>query len=104
VEPERAPKRAEPRAPEIDARDARALTAEASRLYLKGSLGPAKDLFKKAIRKQPRHAPAHRGLGLVYQKLGRNANAIRSFKTYLKLAPNADDATVIRNRIERLGS
>ncbi len=82
--------------------DAATLTAEASRRFLGGQLGQAQELYKRAIRQRPSYAPAHRGLGMVYQKQGRGHRAIRSFETYLKLAPNANDAAAIRKRIEDL--
>lgn len=93
----------EPHKPVVeDPRSAEQLTAEASRKFLAGELATAKNLYKAALRKEPRYAPAHRGLGLVYEKLGRKSSAVDAFERYLKLAPNAEDAEVIRQRIERL--
>lgn len=100
-----APVSAKPAPPAADRPDLgpNEATAAANRYYIGGDLARAKDLFKRVIRTSPRYAPAHRGLGLVYEKLGRKPSALRSFRTYLKLAPEAADANLIRNRIEKLG-
>jgi regulator of sirC expression with transglutaminase-like and TPR domain len=50
----------------------------------------------------PRFAPAHRGLGLVHERVGETALAIRALQTYLRLSPGAPDAAAVRARIERL--
>jgi tetratricopeptide (TPR) repeat protein len=102
--PESRPAKPAPAAPDRAELTPKEATAAANRYYIEGDLARAKDLFKRAIRTSPRYAPAHRGLGLVYEKLGRKANAARSFRTYLRLVPEASDANVIRDRIEKLGS
>jgi len=78
------------------------LVKEAGRLYMAGRLSSAKALYKRAIRRRPKYAPAHRGLGLVYEKLGNSAKAVQAFNAYLRVAPNAADAPSIRTRIARL--
>ena len=75
---------------------------EGAKLFVKGDHAKAKAKFKEALDIDSRYAPAHRGLGLVYQAMGKNARAIASFKTYLKLASGAPDAASIKARIEAL--
>ena len=55
-----------------------------------------------AIEASPRFAPTHRGLGLVHERAGQKALAVRSLETYLRLSPGAPDEAAIRARIERL--
>jgi predicted Zn-dependent protease len=42
----------------------------------------------------------HRSLGLVQQKAGQNEAARQSFRTYLQLKPDAEDAELIRSYVE----
>jgi regulator of sirC expression with transglutaminase-like and TPR domain len=78
------------------------LYRDGARLYLDGKLDEARRVFQTAVDLAPRFAPAHRGLGLVYEREGQRARAIRSWQAYLRIAPDAPDAPLIRARIERL--
>jgi serine/threonine-protein kinase len=83
-------------------KDAKALYAEGTDLFIKGRVAQAKRRFKEALKADRRHAPAYRGLGLVYQATGKKKQAIASFKRYLRLRPNASDAGSIRARVASL--
>ncbi|HEX6186567.1 MAG TPA: M48 family metalloprotease [Pyrinomonadaceae bacterium] len=51
------------------------------------------------------HAPvpaAHRGLGMLYEKLGRTTEAVTAYEKYVELAPTAFDRERILRRIEAL--
>ncbi len=72
--------------------------------YVKGDTTGALTTFKDALANNPGYAPTWRGIGLVYEKLGRRSQAMTAFKRYLELSPNAGDADQIRNRLEKLGS
>jgi hypothetical protein len=76
---------------------------EAVRLFVGGNLVEAEKRFKDALAADAQYAPAHRGLGLVYERAGKNAQAVKHLRTYLKLAPGAADAAAIRKRIAGLG-
>jgi hypothetical protein len=78
------------------------LYREGARLYLAGNIAAARGKFQAALSASPRFAPAHRGLGLVYERSGQKVKAVRSLQTYLRLAPSAPDAASIRTRIDRL--
>jgi hypothetical protein len=72
--------------------------------YARGDTSGALATFRTLLSSNPSFAPAWRGLGLVYEKLGNTAQARSSLQRYLKLAPNASDADQIRARLEHLGS
>ena len=78
------------------------LYREGARLYLAGKLDQARRKFESALAASPRFAPAHRGLGLVFERTGETSLAIRSLQTYLRLAPGAPDVGAIRARLDRL--
>lgn len=58
--------------------------------------------FKEAVRLAPDWADPYYNLGLVQEKNGRDKDAAASFREYLRLAPNAPDATAVRSRMYRL--
>ena len=59
--------------------------------------------FKQAIAIKRGYAPAYRGLGFVYQRLGQKAKAIANLQKYLELSPGAKDARSVRDRITAMG-
>jgi tetratricopeptide (TPR) repeat protein len=72
--------------------------------YLHGDNAGALATFRALAASNHSFAPTWRGLGLIYEKLGKKAQAREAFRTYLRLAPGADDADHIRDRLEHLGS
>jgi hypothetical protein len=84
--------------------DAAAAFKSGSALMIKGDLNGALATFKASLASNPGFAPTWRGIGLVYEKLGKKSQASTAFKRYLQLSPNAGDAEQIRARLERLGS
>ncbi len=79
------------------------LYAKGSELFLAGGFVEAVAVYKQALAIDRGFAPAHRGLGLAYQRMGFDVVAVESFKRYLALSPSAVDAASIRRRIEQLG-
>ncbi|CAN5687813.1 hypothetical protein BH11MYX3_BH11MYX3_29710 [soil metagenome] len=71
--------------------------------YLAGQFSTAESAYKQALSINRGYAPAHRGLGFLYQRMGETAKALQSLRTYLKLTPNATDGAAIRKRIQQLG-
>ena len=55
--------------------------------------------YKKALLLAPWDAKNYYNLGVVQEKAGKPADAIQSFRWYLLAAPNANDATEVRERI-----
>jgi len=58
--------------------------------------------FKKAKELAPNWPDVYFNLGLVNEKLGYYGEAIKSFKVYIKLSPQAEDARQIKDKIYEL--
>jgi tetratricopeptide (TPR) repeat protein len=61
--------------------------------------------YQEAIRTDPGYAPAYRGLGRVYEKLGQKRKALKAYQRYLDELPSkkqADEAKDVHHAIERL--
>lgn len=65
-------------------------------------LAAAAEEFKKAAEIAPAMAAAWYNLGSVQVKLGQLGEAVESYKKYVALAPQADDARKIRDEIIKL--
>jgi serine/threonine-protein kinase len=89
-------------APEPPAGSASAITKSGTDLYVSGKFAEAEAAFKQALAIDPSHAPAHKGLGFVYQRIGNKAKAIESLERYLELRPAASDVASIRRRLDEL--
>jgi serine/threonine-protein kinase len=68
--------------------------------WVRGDIKTALASYKRALQASPDFAPAWRGVGLVYEKLGDKPSAHTAFHRYLQLSPNATDAPSIRARLE----
>lgn len=66
-----------------------------------GDLRSALGLYQKAFEISPHPSTAY-NMGDVQRRLGEIKNAIRSFETYLVLAPNATDRKQVEATIEKL--
>ena len=62
----------------------------------------AEDLYTRALNAENPTPVAHRGLGLLYEKLGRGNDAVGEYEKYLELSPAAVDRERIQRRIEAL--
>jgi eukaryotic-like serine/threonine-protein kinase len=56
--------------------------------------------YRRALQANPKYAPAWRGVGLVYERLGDRAAARIAYSKYLQLVPGAADAAEVRARME----
>jgi hypothetical protein len=73
------------------------------KLFAKDPGGAIAD-YVAAIDAYGGYAAAYRGLGLALADRNENAKAITAFRTYLRSAPNARDAALIKKVVEKLES
>ena len=62
----------------------------------------AEELYLRAINTENPVPVAHRGLGMLYEKLGRANDAASEYEKYVDLAPTAIDRERFKRRIETL--
>jgi predicted Zn-dependent protease len=62
----------------------------------------AEENYQKALVADPSHARSYQGLGQLYEKEGKPAEALAAYQKYLELSPKAFDLFRIRGRIEAL--
>ncbi len=96
-----------PATPREDARE-QAAREEAVRHLEAGNLLLQKKQVRKAIAKyrealtlSPSEARVHRSLGIAYTMAGDAEAAVRAYKAYLALAPDAPDAAAIREMVSQ---
>ena len=63
----------------------------------------AEELYLRALAAENPIPPAHRGLGILYEKLSRANDALTHYQKYLELSPSAPDRERIQRRIDSLG-
>ena len=62
----------------------------------------AEQLYRRALSAENPAPVAHRGLGMLYEKLGRATDAAAEYEKYLELSPSAIDRERIQRRIDAL--
>ena len=62
----------------------------------------AEQLYRRALNAEKPAPVAHRGLGMLYEKLGRGSDAAAEYEKYLELSPSATDRERIQRRIEAI--
>jgi serine/threonine-protein kinase len=82
--------------------DPEALYREGVQAMVRGETKSAIAALTKATKIRPGFAPAWRVLGQVYKKNGDKGQAKAAFQRYLSIAPNASDASQIREQIKSL--
>jgi Flp pilus assembly protein TadD len=90
----------EKRTPEEEERDL--LANEVGQQNWKANQQKAEERYKHALTLDNPVPVAHRGLGLLYEKLGRKDEAIGEYEKYLVLASGAVDRERIQRRLEAL--
>lgn len=83
----------------LEEQDAELLATPAGKEAWKANSEKAETLFIRALELNRFNAPAHRGLGMLYEKLNRKQEAASEYAKYLELAPNAIDNERIRRRV-----
>ena len=95
-----AAKKREKRTPEEE--ETELLKTEAGQQNWKANQQKAEELYQRALQLDNPAPVAHRGLGMLNEKLGRSSEAISEYEKYLELAPAASDRERIQRRIETL--
>src|SRR5688572_27082159 len=62
----------------------------------------AEELYRRALNAENPTPVAHRGLGMLYEKLDRKSDAVAEYEKYLELSPTATDRERIQRRLEAL--
>jgi predicted Zn-dependent protease len=62
----------------------------------------AEELYRRALNAENPKPVVHRGLGMLYEKLGRGTEAAAEYEKYLELSPSAIDRERIQRRITAL--
>lgn len=62
----------------------------------------AEELYLRALSLENPMPAAHRGLGMLYEKLGRGNEAASEYEKYIEMSPSAIDRERIQRRIEAL--
>lgn len=76
---------------------------EIGRFYLKkGNYDAAIERFLDAIRYRSNFAVPHKLLGEAYEKKAEKTEAVKYYRKYLEILPQADDAGKIKKKIEDL--
>ena len=90
--------------------DSKQRGAKAAELYKKGKMamingkfGDALKLYQECLKANPGFASAHKQLGIIYGSRGNKAAALKHYKTYLRLRPNAKDADAVKLVIRKMG-
>jgi hypothetical protein len=72
-----------------------------NKLYLQRKYGDALAEYKKALDSDQSFALAYRGLGVTYASQNKREKAIESYKAYLRMAPDAKDASSVKMIIQK---
>ena len=84
-----------------DTKKARELFAAAQGLYQQKRFAEAIEKFEAAYAVKP-HPVIHYNIGRCYEELGKTGPAVKSYKTYLRLAPEAKDRNQVADTIASL--
>ena len=83
----------------LEEQDAELLATPAGQEAWKANSEKAEALFLRALDLNRFNANAHRGLGMLYERLNRKQEAAAEYAKYVELAPNAIDTERIRRRL-----
>jgi hypothetical protein len=84
------------------AETAKSLYKQGLQDFVGGNSAQAIDRFHQALAKDPSYAPAYRGMGMAYERMGDRPHAAAAYRKYLDLDPGAGDAAQIKTRLEGL--
>jgi beta-barrel assembly-enhancing protease len=82
--------------------EAELMKTPAGQQDLQANQKKAEELYLRALELNRFNSPAHRGLGMLYEKIERREDAMSEYRKYIELAPNAFDTERIKRRLEVL--
>ena len=80
----------------------RLLETEEGRAAFARNMGYARGIYEEILARDAAYAPARRGLGEVYEALGRPRDAAREYLEYVRQSPDAPDRSIIIARLTAL--
>jgi len=86
----------------LDEEERDLMATEQGQQNWKTNQAKSEELYQQSLKSDKPPAASHRGLGMLYEKLGRPKEAIDEYQKYLELAPDARDRERIQRRIEAL--
>jgi predicted Zn-dependent protease len=88
----------------LEEQEAELMKTPAGQEAWKANHQKAEELYLRALELNRFNYLAHRGLGMLYEKIGRKDEATGEYRKYLEFAPNAFDSERIRRRLQALRS
>ena len=70
--------------------------------HLKDDLDNEETIYLRGLEINADNETLHFNLGILYQELGRNSEALSEFETYLRIFPDAPDREEVESRIDQL--
>lgn len=99
--PDPPPPPTEPKAARPE-KSAAELVAAGKRELVAGRFSESADLMRQALAQDASLSEAVKSLGIAYTRIGRNCDAMKSYKRYLDMAPNAADADRVKTIVKEL--
>lgn len=86
----------------LEEQEAELMKTPAGQQAWKANQEKAEQLYVRALDLNRFNAVAHRGLGMLYEKIGKKDEAASQYRKYIELAPNAVDNERFRRRLQAL--
>lgn len=86
----------------LEEQEAELMKTPAGQEAWKANQQKAEELYLRALELNRFNSMAHRGLGMLYEKIGRKDEAMSEYRKYIEMAPNAFDTERIKRRLEVL--
>ena len=79
----------------------RTLVERGKRLVINGDFAQAEKTLRECLRLEPNQPDCHRNLGVLYAQQDQTASAIRHYRRYVELRPDAGDAARVREILRK---
>ena len=86
----------------LEEQEAELMKTPAGQEAWKANQQKAEELYLRALELNRFNSMAHRGLGMLYEKIERKDEAMSEYRKYIELAPNAFDLERIKRRLQIL--